>query len=647
MPVRLSFLIATFALCGIAAAQESVRDSSDVVAIRLIPSAPSIAPGAEFPAALMLDIKPGWHIWTNDRVVPEDVSKFDGAVFTSVALSTTGSQVRIAKLSAEGWSAATAAESFEETVVQWPDFHLVKADVGDGVQNYPVFEGKTVFFVPLSISTDAPEGIQRVTVRVELQACNATSCVAPATIETTLEFRVQRGATSPPPDSIFRSFDSAIFAQINSGATPSAAVVFDFFDLQFSIDPHGSGFFMLLFIAAVGGLLLNFTPCVLPVIPLKIMGLSRAAGNRHRCLVLGVALSVGVVLFWIGLGLAVALISDFTSSSQLFHYPIFTITVGVIIALMATGLCGFFSIPIPQSIAGIDFRHDTIPGAVGFGVMTAVLSTPCTAPLMGAAAAWAATQAPWIVLTVFGVIGLGMALPYFILSAFPQLVSHVPKSGPASDVVKQTMGLLLLAAAAYFVGAGLSGMLAVSPEPPSNDYWWVVSGLGTFAGVWLFWRTIRLTRRTGFRVIFCSVAAFIAVTSAAIGVHLTDDGEIKWSYYTPEVLAQSLARGDAVLIDFTAEWCLNCKTLEKTVLESSPVIAQLKAGGIQPIKVDLTGNNEAGRALLRSHDRVTIPLLVILAPDGTEIFKSDAYTPSQVVDAIKRATSKSGAAQAP
>jgi len=82
---------------------------------------------------------------------------------------------------------------------------------------------------------------------------------------------------------------------------------------------------------------------------------------------------------------------------------------------------------------------------------------------------------------------------------------------------------------------------------------------------------------------------------------------------------------------------LNCKTLEKTVLESSSVVARLQAGGIRTIKVDLTGNNAEGRELLKKYDRVTIPLLVILAPDGHEIFKSDSYTPALVLDAIQQA----------
>src|SRR5690606_18971771 len=101
--------------------------------------------------------------------------------------------------------------------------------------------------------------------------------------------------------------------------------------------------------------------------------------------------------------------------------------------------------------------HDSYVGAVGFGVMTAVLSTPCTAPFMGAAAAWSLTQDAVVTWSTFGAIGVGMAAPYLVLSAYPSLVKRMPRTGPASELIKQVMGLLMLAAGAYFIGTGVVG----------------------------------------------------------------------------------------------------------------------------------------------------------------------------------------------
>jgi thiol:disulfide interchange protein DsbD len=582
-------------------------------------------------------------MWTQSGATVQGAATFDGAEWTTVEASGVGGAVRAASAATGMWITAPTS-AFTPLLAQWPSSHLVTADVGDGPQKYAVFEGTFIIGVPLAIAADAKEGEHTFTLRLRYQACDATTCLAPTEIDLPVTLRVAAGAAMPALDAALKDFDASVFAALNSGGVGSRAIEFDFFGLAFSIDPSGAGFLLVLLIAALGGMLLNFTPCVLPVIPLKIMGLAHSAGNRRRCVLLGAFLSLGVIAFWVGLGIAVSLVSGFTTSSQLFQYPWFTIGVGVVIAVMAIGMCGLFAVRLPQSIAGIDFRHDTLAGSFGFGIMTAVLSTPCTAPLMGAAAAWAATQQPWVVLVVFGVIGSGMALPYLLLSAFPQLVQRVPRSGPASDLVKQVMGLLLLAAAAYFIGAGSAGLLAKPPEPPTNDYWWIVAALGIAAGAWMSVRTWRMTPRIQPRLAFGSLGVGIVVASAAVGVELTDDGKIPWVYFTPDRLAAAQTRGDVVVVDFTAEWCLNCKTLEKTILESDAVAARLNGARVTPIKVDLTGDNPQGRALLKRFERLTIPLLVVLSARGEEVFKSDTYTPAQVLQAINDASGQPPAA---
>ncbi len=141
--------------------------------------------------------------------------------------------------------------------------------------------------------------------------------------------------------------------------------------------------------AALGGLLLNLTPCVLPVIPIKVIGLAQVAGDARRCRALGFAMTIGVVAFWVVLGGMMATVAGFTAVNQLFQFPAFTIGVGVFIAIMAIGMCGLFSLRLPQFVYAIGPRHDSLGGSFVFGIMPAVLSTPCTAPFMGAALDWA------------------------------------------------------------------------------------------------------------------------------------------------------------------------------------------------------------------------------------------------------------------
>ncbi len=607
-------------------AMDGFGDSRDVVTVKAIAASGSVRPGGDLPVAVVLSIKPGWHLWSNAGNVPDGYDRFDGAIHT---------EIRIASLP-EGVAAHPA-------FIQWPEVHGVSADFGDGPQTFAVFEGEAVAYLPLTIAPDAAEGEGSIRLQITFQACDDQQCIAPATVNASVGVEVSAAAASDAPAAVFAAFDPAVFGRIRSGDAPPEIVRFDAFGLEIEVDIRGAGFLLLLLLAALGGFLLNFTPCVLPVIPLKIMGLSQAAGNRGRCFLLGLSMSLGVTAFWLGLGVAVASVSGFTATNQLFQMPAFTITVGVVIAILAVGMMGLFSVRLPQSLYLIEPRHDTLVGSFGFGVMTAVLSTPCTAPFMGSAVVWAVTGTTTTVLLVFGSVGAGMALPYLVLAAFPSLVQRMPRSGPASDLIKQVMGLLLLAAAAYFAGSGLSGLMVDPPTPPSRTYWWVVGLVAAAAGGLLLVRTLRIATSALPRIVFASLGGLIVAASLTVSVRMTDEGPIDWTYYTPARLAEALGEGNAVVLDFTAEWCLNCKALETSVLYLPSVAAAMNGPGVVPIKVDLTGNNEDGNARLRESGRLTIPLLVVLAPDGREVFKSDAYTPSQVIEAI--AAAKSAAAR--
>jgi thiol:disulfide interchange protein DsbD len=410
-----------------------------------------------------------------------------------------------------------------------------------------------------------------------------------------------------------------------------------FFGWDFDIKP--SNLALLLCIAAIGGFLLNFTPCVLPLVPIKIMGLSRAAGNRRRCLLLGSTMSAGVVAFWLSMAVAISTISGFDAVNKLFQYPAFTIAVGLIICVMAVGMCGLFSARLPQWIYLINPSQESAGGSFLLGIMAAVLSTPCTAPFMGAAAAWSATQPPATTLSTFAAIGMGMALPYLVLSAFPALTRRMPRGGPAGDLIKQVMGLLMLAAGAYFLGTGLAGLLADPPDPPTQIYWWMVGLFIALAGAWLAWRTFQITSRVGSRMLFGTVGLVLIAIGISLGVFFTRGSPIQWIYYTPQRLADARAQGRVVLLEFTAAWCLNCHFLEQAVLHDQRVVQLLNSERVAPIKVDITGKNPAGAEKLVEVGRRSIPYLIIYSPDGKKIFSSDAYTVDQIIKAVEGAQS--------
>ena len=525
-----------------------------------------------------------------------------------------------------------AASGLTLEAVRFPKPHPIKADYADG--DLLVYEGRTVFYLPIKVGEEVQPGPQRVKFEVEYQACDAYTCFIPKTVELEASLPIVDAGQS------INSLNSALFEGYSAtgAASEPGGVRFDLFGWTFSIDTSsGGGLVLLLIVAAFGGGLLNLTPCVLPVIPIKIIGLAQASENRTQRLVLGASMSLGVVAFWLALGTMIAGVSGFTATNQLFQYPLFTILVGIVIAAMAVGMCGLFYIRLPQAVYRFNPGQDSLAGSFGFGMMTAVLSTPCTAPFMGAAAAWAATQYPATTLLTFASIGAGMAAPYMALSIFPALVERMPRTGPASELIKQVMGLLMLAAAAYFVGVGLSALVVTPPDPSGKEYWWAVMAFAAAAGFWLVYGTLRITARTGRRAVFGLLGAALVVFSAMGAVRFTDKGPIDWIYYTPARFKEALEADRVVVMDFTAEWCLNCKVLEHNVLQSQEVAQLLAAPDVAAVKVDITGNNPVGKAKLRDTGRLTIPLLVIYAPDGREVFKSDFYTVDQVLAAVRQA----------
>lgn len=619
-----------------------------------------VVPGGQFAIAVVFKHDEGWHIHTHAPKVP---SGWDFSPHPTII-------------------ASAPIAGLIPGPIQWPAAHPVMVDlVGSGKpQPYEVFGGRAVAFLPYAVSKDATEGPTKIAVTVDFQACDDRTCLPPETIElevsVTVTAMAARGAPAtrdPSIDELFKGFDQSVFATVSTwpgavaaGSATVGAVTgpaapdghrFNELGVSFTVPGGPLGLAALFGIGALGGLLMNLTPCVLPVIPIKIMGLSQAAGNPRRSLILGIAMSLGVIAFWMGIGVLISGLKVIGAVSELFSYPGFNIGIGVFIALMGLGMMGLFTLQLPQSVYAITPNHHTLPGSFLFGIMTAVLGTPCFGPFAGGVAAWATRQPTVVAMSFFGAVGLGMALPYLLLSARPSWVAKVPRTGPGSELVKQVMGLLMLAAAAFFVGVGLIALVAERPYLGRQLHWWFVAAICLAAGVWLVARVVRVAH-TGVVKALCILAAVgLAVAPIWWAYSHTQEAAASWSpgestdsrsassqkasgpwrEYAPEEVDAARAAGKVVVLDFTAEWCLNCKVLEATVLSQTQVIDALSAPNVAAFRVDLTSRKAAGWQRLKDLGEVGIPLLAILPANGAEPFKSNSYTPDVVVGAIRSA----------
>lgn len=621
----------------------------DAVKVRAVPQKSTVEPGDQLPIAVVFDYQEGFHSWTNPPIIPPQFGEDFPAIPTTV------DPVSVPKGVLLG-------------AVQWPEPHAVRVDYGTGPIDLMSYTGRSVAFVPVIVGQDLPPGEMAMDLNIGYQVCDDSTCYPPETQTLRVPLRVAAagaaagsadgaGTLSPEDAALFAGFDTAGFTAGPGGAAGGVAVAaagacsdlsVNFFGRTFAFCPSGAtGLGLLLLVAAIGGILLNFTPCVLPVLPLKVMALSRAAGNPRRLALLGLCMSLGIVMFWLAIGGAIAFISDFKSISSLFQTGWFALAVGIFVAVMAVGMLGLFEFNPPRWAYQINPSQDTLQGSFLFGVLAAVLSTPCTAPFMGSAAAWATTQEPPITLATFAAIGIGMALPYMLLSLRPKWVYAVPRSGPGSVLVKQVMGLFMLAVAAFFTGTALSTWLSRPPDPTSRDYWYVVIFFIVLACAWMVYGTFRITHSAGKRLVFSGIGLAIVLVSVRMVGGLASQGPIDWVYFTPERFAEAQNRGDVVVMDFTAEWCLNCKVLEAGVLHQPEIVDLLDEPGVTPMKVDLTGSNPEGQAMLSTLKWVGIPLLAVFGPaTGYEDppLKYDSYTIDTVKQAVDqaRAVSKAG-----
>ncbi len=605
-------------------------NSSEHVKVTATAQRNNVVPGADVPVAVVFDHDPNWHIHTNAPQVPPEMG--DASLYVKTQVKAKTSEDHPVKV--------------HTPFLQWPEPQTIEvAFTGESVP-YDVFSGKAIAYVPVSISPDAEPGEVKLTLYVTYQACDDMQCLAPVNDQPVAvnfivhdsdeAFSQSRAAESE----LFSGFDASVWQKIHEGQQVATQVMFDLFGGSFEISPESwFGFILLLAIAALGGFLLNMTPCVLPVIPIKVLGLSQASGDSRRYTILGLAMSLGVVMFWAALGTAMASISEFTAVNQLFQQPGFTLGVGAFIAVMAVSMCGLFSIQLPSFIYQVNPRHDTLWGSFFFGIMTAVLSTPCTAPFMGAALGWSTKQSAAIAVMTFLSIGIGMAFPYFILAFQPHLVNKIPRNGRASELVKQVMGLLMLAAAAYFFGVGLTALMTSPGKPPSQLYWLPVLLFIAVAGGWLTWRSLQIIQLNTPRFIFAGLGVVMVGAAVVGGERMMKVNPIQWVYYTPQHFQQAVEQNQVIVMDFTAEWCLNCKALEESVLSHPAVVRRMQDETVTPMKVDLTtGQNQEGNAMLARMDRLTIPLLVIFNQNGEPVFKSDFYTVEQLTNVLDQVT---------
>ena len=405
-----------------------------------------------------------------------------------------------------------------------------------------------------------------------------------------------------------------------------------------------------LLFAFIGGLVLNLMPCVLPVLSIKVQGLLLRSGeSRAQSMLHGGMLTAGVLgSFWLMAGAILFARAGGESLGwgfQLQSPPIVTALAAVML-LFALNLMGVFEVGTTIQKAGARGGSSGLWGSFLTGVLAVVVAAPCTAPFMGAAIGFAVVQPALVALGVFTALGLGLAFPYILLSAFPNLLRFLPRQGAWMDTLKKSMGFLLATAVAWLVWllGRLSGVDAIG--------FLLGALLVLAAAAWLYGHAVQNpTASTRAR----RMAGGIALLLAALGLYLgtlaarlqaapgpqtsSSPSHIQWEPFSPARLSALRAEGEPVFLDFTADWCLSCKVNERTSLETEAVGRQMKKLGVTAMRADWTRRDPVITGAIQSFGRSGVPLYAVY-PRGkvrSAFLLPEVLTESIVLRALERA----------
>ncbi len=421
-------------------------------------------------------------------------------------------------------------------------------------------------------------------------------------------------------------------------------------------DQNPFSYFLL---AMVGGFILNFMPCVLPVIAIKILSfMEQADESPARVRQLGLVFSAGVMSAFLALALVVVAIRAAGNSvgwGTQFQNPLFLIVMSVIVLILALSLFGLFYISFDAGQDKLDAlsKKEGMVGTFFKGVLATTLSTPCTAPFLGAAMGFAFAQSNIVVIGIFLAAGLGMSLPYIVLTAKPDWMKFLPKPGAWMEKFKESMGFVLLGTVVWLLSV-------LGSQIGSEGIMWVSFFLlAVSISAWISGRFVDLASSGQRKIAVYSIAGIISLIAGYIclidkpivmralqGKPIYKNGQnegvsesgTNWIAFTPERLEQELAKKQTVLLDFTADWCLTCKMNESLILNSTVVKQTIKDKGIITIKADWTRGDAEITKLLTKFKRSGVPLYVVY-PKGdvnNPIILPEILTEQLLLDALNK-----------
>jgi thiol:disulfide interchange protein len=469
----------------------------------------------------------------------------------------------------------------------FPKWSTITDPFGNKVE---VYVGNFTVFVPIKTIIDPAKTTGEVNVTISGLGCTSILCLKPfeKTLRTTIDWSRR---------------DS--WMQITL-AGPSG--------IEHSAITTTQPIWLALGLALLAGLALNIMPCVWPVLPLIVMRIvNQSKQSRDVSVALGLSFCLGILVFFALLAGVNIILQVFYGTvlqwGDQFRNPTIVAAMSLLLVLLALFMFGVYTITVPAAISGKQTSGKGYFSSVGMGFLAAILSTPCSFGILAAAFAWAQSQ-PLLPATIaIMVIGVGMALPYAVLTAIPGLLNRLPKPGRWMELFKQAIGFVLLIIAVKLIIA--------LPEARTGGVLYFAVVLAFCAWMWGSW--VGFGTKPAKKWLVRIMAVALAVSAGWTFLPASSDDLINWQNYDPEMIQTAIEQNRPVLIDFTADWCLSCQTVEKLVYSRKDIADLIKEKNVLAIKADTTEKNfPATIALEQVYHEPGVPVTMLFIPGEKE-----------------------------
>lgn len=574
-------LILVLAIVFAKSANAQFNLQNDVVKIKTYSSFDKVYPASNFKIAIEANVHDTWHVNSNK---PKD----EFLIPTVISLSDTS--------------------NFKLLKVAYPDPHDIQLDFSDSPLS--VWEGKVYFGGLIKSKENINPGNYELIVNFDYQACNNQSCLAPNTATDTLIIIIA------DKNDVINKINQEIFNDIDLSVTYLVEEVNNDSPNDISNILEENGILLGLIFVFIGGLALNLTPCVYPLIPITIGFFGgQSEGNTKRLAAMGILFVLGLAVTYSVIGVVTSLTGAIFGA--LLQNPIVIIAVVLILIALSLSMFGVYEFKLPDSlVAKAGGAKGGMYGAFFMGLTLGIVAAPCIGPFVLGLVTYVATkQDPLFGFIMFFVLALGLGTPYLFLAIFSGKIKKLPRAGEWMQGVEHIFGLILVGMAIYF-------LLPLLPDEISG---YVLPVYMIIAGIYLLLFEKKAKTVKGFQI-FKALFSVLIIGIAVYALIPSNTRSIAWQPYSEESVSKINNRG--VIIDFYADWCIPCKELDAMTF-SDPAVIEM-AREFSTYKADLTKTlSKEVEDLREKYKIVGVPTVLILNPKGDEIERITGFVSAE------------------